>query len=140
MVDVPTGTSVDVPVDMNRINGSNGDVSFTVTGLPVGMTAAFNPNPCPGRAPARLTLSAAEGAAHSDQYSEIRITATPSLELARARARSRSWSASVRTATYRARLRRRAQRELHGQTERQLRGHECRGPHQRLIVRPADDS
>ena len=48
VVDVLTGTSVDVPVDMNRLNGSNGDVSFSVSGLPTGMSASFNPNPVPG--------------------------------------------------------------------------------------------
>ena len=79
VVDVLTGTSVDVPVDMNRLNGSNGDVSFAVSGLPTGMTAAFNPNPVPGtQTRTTLTLTAAEGAAHSDQYSEITVTATPS--------------------------------------------------------------
>jgi len=78
VVDVLTGTSVDVPVDLNRINGSNGDVSFSVKGLPTGMTASFNPNPVPGGGTrTTLTLTAAEGAAHSDQYSEITVTATP---------------------------------------------------------------
>ena len=78
VVDVLTGTSVDVPVDMNRLNGSNGDVSFSVTGLPTGMSAAFNPNPVPGTdTRTTLTLTAAEGAAHSDQYTEITVTATP---------------------------------------------------------------
>ncbi len=79
VVDVLTGTSVDVPVDLNRINGSNGDVSFSVSGLPTGMTASFNPQPLGGSdSRTTLTLSAARGAAHSDQYSEITITATPS--------------------------------------------------------------
>jgi hypothetical protein len=79
VVDVLTGTSVDVPVDMNRLNGSNGDVSFSVTGLPTGMSASFNPNPVPGTgARTILTLGADEGAAHSDQYTEITVTATPS--------------------------------------------------------------
>ena len=78
IVDVLTGTSVDVPVDVNRLNGSNGNVSFAATGLPAGMTAAFNPNPVTGtNTRTTLTLSAAAGAAHSDQYTEITITATP---------------------------------------------------------------
>ena len=100
VVDVLTGTSVDVPVDMNRLNGSNGDVAFSVTGLPTGMSASFNPNPVPGTdARTTLTLAADEGAAHSDQYTEITVTATPPPEPARRLARSRSWSASARTAT-----------------------------------------
>ena len=79
VVDVLTGAAVDLPVDMNRLNGSNGDVSFAVSGLPAGMTAAFNPNPVPGtQTRTTLTLTAAEGAAPSDQYSEITVTATPS--------------------------------------------------------------
>ena len=78
VVDVLTGTSVEVPVDMNRLNGSNGDVSFAVTGLPTGMSAAFNPNPVPGTdTRTTLTLTADESAAHSDQYTEITVTATP---------------------------------------------------------------
>src|SRR5829696_6742991 len=77
-VDVMTGTLVDVPVDLNRLNGSKGDISFAVNGLPTGMSASFNPNPVGGTTTrTMLTLSAAEGAAHSDQYSEITITATP---------------------------------------------------------------
>jgi hypothetical protein len=78
IVDVLTGTSVDIPVDMNRLNGSSGDVSFSVTGLPTGMSASFNPNPVPGtNTRTTLTLTAAEGAAHSDQYTQITVTATP---------------------------------------------------------------
>jgi len=78
VVDVLTGTTVDVPVDLNRINGSNGDVSFAVTGLPTGMTAAFDPNPVTATgATTTLKLTADAGAAPSDQYTEITVTATP---------------------------------------------------------------
>ena len=57
VVDVLTGTSVDVPVDMNRLNGSNGDVSFSVTGLPAGMSRLQAPTRSPGRTAARPSLS-----------------------------------------------------------------------------------
>jgi hypothetical protein len=78
VVDVLTGTSVEVPVDINRLNGSNGDVSFSVSGLPTGMSASLNPNPVPGTGTrTTLTLTADEGAAHSDQYTEITVTGTP---------------------------------------------------------------
>ncbi len=78
VVDVLTGSSVDVPVELNRLNGSNGNVSFAVSGLPAGMTASVNPNPVAGTSTGTtLTLSAAEGAAHSDQYTPITVTATP---------------------------------------------------------------
>jgi hypothetical protein len=99
IVDVLTGTSVDVPVDINRINGSNGDVSFSVTGLPAGMTAAFNPNPVPARAPARPSPSPpprAPPTPTSTRRSKSRPPRAPAP--ARARARSPSWSASARTA------------------------------------------
>lgn len=89
VVDVLTGTSVDVPVEINRSNGSNGDISFAVSGLPPGMTASFAPNPVPGTgASTVMTLTAAEGAAHSDQYSEITVTATPTSPGAGTTARS----------------------------------------------------
>ena len=89
VVDVLTGTSVDVPIDINRTNGSNGDISFAVTGLPAGMTASFAPNPVGGTAASTvMKLSADEGAAHSDQYSEITVTATPTSPGAGATARS----------------------------------------------------
>ena len=89
VVDVLTGTSVDVPVDINRINDSNGDISFAVSGLPAGMTASFNPNPVPGTGTRTvMTLTAAEGAADSDQYSEIVVTATPTSPGAGGTARS----------------------------------------------------
>ena len=78
VVDVLTGSSVDVPVDLNRLNGSNGNVSFAASGLPTGMSASFSRNPLAGTGTRTiLTLSAAEGAAHSDQYTPIAVTATP---------------------------------------------------------------
>ena len=79
VADVLTGTSVDIPIDLNRINGSNGDITFAVSGLPTGMTASISPNPVTGtNTTTTLTLTAAAGAAHSDQYTQITVTATPS--------------------------------------------------------------
>jgi hypothetical protein len=78
IVDVLTGDSVGVPVEINRSNGSNGDISFAVSGLPPGMSASFAPNPVAGSGTSTvMTLTADEGAAHSDQYTEITVTATP---------------------------------------------------------------
>jgi hypothetical protein len=78
VANVLAGTSVSLPVQLNRINGSNGNVSFAVSGLPAGMTATFSPNPVTGTGTTTtLTLTAAADAPPSDAYSEITITATP---------------------------------------------------------------
>ncbi len=79
IVDVLLGTAVEVPVELGRVNGSNGDISFAAGGLPTGMSASFNPNPATGAAAGTtLTLTAADTAAPSDQYTDVTITATPS--------------------------------------------------------------
>src|SRR3954447_18587828 len=79
VLDVLQGNSLDDPLTLNRINGSNGDVTFSVSGLPTGMTATFAPNPVPGQGTATtMTLHAADSAAFSPEYSTITITATPS--------------------------------------------------------------
>jgi hypothetical protein len=44
----PEGGSVDVPVSIARINGSNGPLNMSVAGLPPGVTATVVPNPVPG--------------------------------------------------------------------------------------------
>ncbi|MEA2450646.1 MAG: hypothetical protein QOG63_2578, partial [Thermoleophilaceae bacterium] len=78
VADVLTGESVDVPVGINRLNGSNGDVAFAASGLPTGMHASFAPNPVGGTSTHTvLTLSADAGAATSDQYTEVTVTGTP---------------------------------------------------------------
>jgi hypothetical protein len=144
VVDVLTGTSVDVPVEMNRSNGSNGDVSFAVSGLPAGMTATFDPNPVRGTGTSTtLRLSAAEGAAHSDQYSEITITATPT---------SPGAGPSARSITKLVRIRENCDRSLRAEYV-DARSDSCmvrRGSQYEatnaevrvngLVIRPADDS
>lgn len=75
---VRQGDTVDVPISVNRHNGSNGDVALSVSGLPAGMTASFVPNPVPGtQAAALLRLTAADLAPAPGSYSEITVTATP---------------------------------------------------------------
>ena len=77
-VNVPEGDSVAVPVSISRINGSNGDVTLSASGLPHGVSASFSPNPIPGTdTEATMTLTAAPGATASVEYSEITITASP---------------------------------------------------------------
>lgn len=144
VVDVLTGTSVDVPVDLNRINGSNGNVTFSVAGLPTGMTASFDPNQVAGTGTrTTLTLSAAEGAAHSDQYSEITITATPADAEA---------GGAPRTIKKRVRIRENCERTIRadyldarseGCLVRRNRHYEATNTTVRvngLVIRPADDS
>src|SRR5262249_17449671 len=77
VVEVLDGTSNPVGVDLTRLNGSNGDVTFSVSGLPAGMTASFAPNPVGGTGTHTvMTLTAPRDAATSD-YANATITATP---------------------------------------------------------------
>ena len=78
VAEVLEGTSTAVPLDLTRLNGSNGDVTFSVAGLPAGITASFAPNPLGGTATHTvLTLTAATGAPATDTYSDVTVTATP---------------------------------------------------------------
>ncbi len=76
---VPQGDFAEIPIGLNRVNGSNGDISLSASGLPPGMSASFAPNPAGGTAGgAMLKLSADPNAPPSpNSYSEITITATP---------------------------------------------------------------
>src|SRR5918998_1349909 len=42
------GSTRDVPITLNRINGSDGNVTLSASGLPAGVSAQFLPNPVPG--------------------------------------------------------------------------------------------
>ncbi len=144
IVDVLTGDSVDVAVDLNRLNGSNGNVSFSVTGLPTGMSGSLSPNPVTGTGTRSiLHLSAAEGAAHSDQYTTIAIKATPS---------GAAVGASSRTITKQVRIRENCERTVRADYL-DARSEDCmvkRAGHWEatdttvringLVIRPADDS
>jgi hypothetical protein len=94
--EVSQGNSVDVPISVNRLGGSSGDINFAVSGLPTGMTASFSPNPVTGTGSSTtMTLTAADSAPASDSYSDLTITATP----------SSGAGSSARTATVSARVR-----------------------------------
>jgi hypothetical protein len=58
------GGSIDVPINLFRVNGSNGDVTLSALSLPTGVSASFTPNPVAGTSegPSTLTLSAANNA------------------------------------------------------------------------------
>ena len=76
---VRQGTSVDVPIQINRVNGSTGDITFAASGLPAGVTASFIPNPATAAATTlRLTASdTAPVAAAGESFPEFTVTATP---------------------------------------------------------------
>jgi hypothetical protein len=76
---VAQGDFAEIPIGLNRVNGSNGDISLSASGLPPGMSASFAPNPAAGiEGGAMLKLSADPNAPPSpNSYSEITITATP---------------------------------------------------------------
>jgi hypothetical protein len=76
-VNVRQEDGVDVPLTITRLNGSNGNVSLTVAGLPPGMGASLSPNPVPGtQSNATLHLSTGRDSPPSP-YTELTITATP---------------------------------------------------------------
>lgn len=73
---VPSGTSVAVPIVVHRLNGSNGGVTLSASGLPPGVTASFQPTTVTGVGSAvTLLLTTAPGAAFAD--ATITITGTP---------------------------------------------------------------
>jgi hypothetical protein len=78
VAEVLEGTSTPVGLDVSRLNGSTGDVTFSVSGLPSGMTASFAPNPVGGAdTHTVLTLTAPTGAPAAVDYSTVTVTATP---------------------------------------------------------------
>ncbi len=73
------GASTDIPVEVTRLNGSNGPVTLSVTGLPSGVTPSFTPNPLTGtQESATMTLTASSSAPEFFQPRELVITADPS--------------------------------------------------------------
>ena len=76
---VPQGDFAEIPVGLNRVNGSNGDISLSASGLPPGMSASFAPNPAAGsEGGAMLKLTADPNAPPPPTPTPtITITATP---------------------------------------------------------------
>jgi len=73
------GQTVEAPLDITRINGSDGPVQVSVGGLPAGVTAEVVPNPVPGTTEtATIRLSAAPDAPVTGTNAvEATITADP---------------------------------------------------------------
>ena len=78
VLDVLQGQSLADPLTISRVNGSTGNVTFSASGLPAGMSATFTPNPLTGtESNTTMTVTAAAGAAAATEYSKATITATP---------------------------------------------------------------
>ncbi len=72
------GDTLDIPVELTRLNGSNGSATMSVSGLPAGVTAQFLPNPVTGTASTTtLRLTATDDAPAFEQPAELTITADP---------------------------------------------------------------
>ena len=57
------GSTRDLPITLTRVNGSNGNVTLSASGLPAGVSAQFLPNPVPGtQTTAIMRLSASDAA------------------------------------------------------------------------------
>lgn len=71
--------TTDIPIDLTRLNASNGPVDLSVTGLPPDVYATFDPDPVPGtQQTAMLHLTAFETAVPSFVPTQLTITADPS--------------------------------------------------------------
>ncbi len=78
VLDALQGQTAQDTLKVTRINGSTGNITMSVSGLPAGMTGSFSPNPLTGtETTTTLTVTAAQGAAASTSYSNAKITATP---------------------------------------------------------------
>ena len=75
-ISMTAGDSVDVPIDIHRANGSNGNVSLSVSGAPSLMTASISPNPVTGTgSSATMTVATNKDLPTSD--TTLTVTGTP---------------------------------------------------------------
>jgi hypothetical protein len=73
------GGGIDVPLRILRLGGSNGAVTFTVSGLPAGVTPTFSPTMATGSAfLTKATLHLTATTTTPLQHFEPTVTATPS--------------------------------------------------------------
>ncbi len=79
VLDVLQGQSLADTIRVNRVNGSSGDITMSVSGLPTGMTGTFSPNPVPGTTGTTTLTRHRRGARGSrrSNYSNVTITGTP---------------------------------------------------------------
>jgi hypothetical protein len=77
VVPVLQGATTAVQLNLGRVNGSNGPVRISMTGLPRGVSAQASPNPVTGNS-TQITLAASAGAPSTDfQPVTATITADP---------------------------------------------------------------
>jgi hypothetical protein len=75
---VGQGGSTTVPLPIRRLNGSNGNITLSVNGMPAGVSATFSPQPIAGTGTTtNMTLSAAGDALFVDN-SPVTVIGTPS--------------------------------------------------------------
>ena len=94
-VNVAQGASANDAITIARLSGSSGGISFSVSGLPPGVSAQFAPNPAGGGS-TTLTLTADPTApATLGAYPSITITGTPQAPSAGSTAHSIQLNAGV---------------------------------------------
>jgi len=72
------GSTLDIPIGLTRLNGSNGPAAMSVAGLPAGVTAQFLPNPVTGTGNSTtLRLTAADDVAPFELPVDLTVTADP---------------------------------------------------------------
>src|SRR5207244_3990119 len=71
---VAAGSSAGYTVSVSALNGFTGSVGFSVSGLPAGVTPAFNPATVTGSGSSTMTLTTTSGAAPGNY--PLTITAT----------------------------------------------------------------
>ena len=79
IVTVAAGAPQTVPISVNRVNGSNGDLSLSMSGQGAGVTAAFTPNPVVGTGTSSsLVVSASASAPYDEGFTtQATVTGTP---------------------------------------------------------------
>jgi hypothetical protein len=92
---VQGGSATDT-INIRRVNGSTGGISFSATGLPAGVTASFSPNPATGNS-TTLTLNASASAAATTHGSIPSFTVTGSPASTTAGSAAHSISEAVET-------------------------------------------
>ena len=77
-IGVPQGSSSSEAIQILRLNGSTGGITFGASGLPSGVHASFSPNPADGES-TTLTLSADPNAPTTSRspYPSIDVSASP---------------------------------------------------------------
>jgi hypothetical protein len=97
---ITKGTTQLMNIVVTRTGSSTGNIDFSVSGLPAGVTGTFSPNPYatagPGSGTVALTLSAAPSAPAGTSPSTVTVIATPASPTAGSGARTFTFPLIVR--------------------------------------------